>query len=261
MDDYVLGLPGVERPKVCFLPTASGDADHYIVRFYRAFAASPLRGRNMLAIWRVHELDAILRECWARGIVLAGLSAGRCAGSRPGSRSRAGARSRSQASGCCQARCRCTGAHRGDAAVRRGGGAPAVPGGRDAERARAGRMGSERGLAALVGPCRGVPFPCRLGSRRPRTALRGGESPRRRSPQHHRGPHSRRWLSGMRPTRAARTAWAAKCRFWRQKSAHAPARREGTPRRPVHPALEAQSADVARAGRRRSGAPGVPRLA
>src|SRR3954451_18358858 len=76
MDDYVLGLPGVERPKVCFLPTASGDADHYIVRFYRAFAASPLRGRNMLAIWRVHELDAILRECWARGIVLAGLSAG-----------------------------------------------------------------------------------------------------------------------------------------------------------------------------------------
>jgi peptidase E len=32
--------------------------------------------RNMLAIWRVHELDAILRECWARGIVLAGLSAG-----------------------------------------------------------------------------------------------------------------------------------------------------------------------------------------
>ena len=30
---------GVECPRVCFLPTASGDADHYIVRFYRAFAA------------------------------------------------------------------------------------------------------------------------------------------------------------------------------------------------------------------------------
>jgi len=29
----------VERPKICFLPTASGDADHYVVRFYRAFAA------------------------------------------------------------------------------------------------------------------------------------------------------------------------------------------------------------------------------
>ena len=32
--------------------------------------------RNMLAIWREHGLDEILRECWERGIVLAGLSAG-----------------------------------------------------------------------------------------------------------------------------------------------------------------------------------------
>ena len=40
LDDYVLGLTGAERPKVCFLPTASGDADHYIVRFYRHFAAA-----------------------------------------------------------------------------------------------------------------------------------------------------------------------------------------------------------------------------
>ena len=43
LDDYVLGLAaaaGRDRPKVCFLPTASGDADHYIVRFYRHFSAS-----------------------------------------------------------------------------------------------------------------------------------------------------------------------------------------------------------------------------
>ena len=40
LDDYVLAATGVERPKVCFLPTASGDADHYIVRFYRHFPAS-----------------------------------------------------------------------------------------------------------------------------------------------------------------------------------------------------------------------------
>src|SRR5215468_10790484 len=39
LDDYVLGLCRSERPKVCFLPSASGDADHYVVRFYRAFAA------------------------------------------------------------------------------------------------------------------------------------------------------------------------------------------------------------------------------
>src|SRR5579875_1668221 len=37
LDDHVLGLAGVPRPRVCFLPTASGDADHYVVRFYRAF--------------------------------------------------------------------------------------------------------------------------------------------------------------------------------------------------------------------------------
>src|SRR4051794_41709449 len=37
LDDYVLGLTGRRRPRVCFLPTASGDADHYVVRFYRAF--------------------------------------------------------------------------------------------------------------------------------------------------------------------------------------------------------------------------------
>ena len=38
-DDYALSLTGRPRPRVCFLPTASGDADHYIVRFYRTFAA------------------------------------------------------------------------------------------------------------------------------------------------------------------------------------------------------------------------------
>ena len=39
LDDYVLALTRAERPRVCFLPSASGDADHYIVRFYRAFSA------------------------------------------------------------------------------------------------------------------------------------------------------------------------------------------------------------------------------
>ncbi|MGE5676316.1 MAG: Type 1 glutamine amidotransferase-like domain-containing protein, partial [Mycobacterium leprae] len=36
LDRYVLGLTGKARPKVCFLPTASGDAEGYIVRFYQA---------------------------------------------------------------------------------------------------------------------------------------------------------------------------------------------------------------------------------
>jgi dipeptidase E len=111
LDEFVLGLTQAERPKVCFLPSASGDADHYIVRFYRAF--SPARCEpshvslfrrdkgaglgcdiathllsqdliyvgggsvvSLLGVWGAHGIDEILRECWMRGIVLCGLSAG-----------------------------------------------------------------------------------------------------------------------------------------------------------------------------------------
>jgi dipeptidase E len=111
LDDYVLSLTGASRPRVCFLPTASGDADHYVVRFYRRFSptcdASHLSlfrrdqgtdgveddlathllsqdliyvgGGNMLSMlgaWRAHGLDAILRKAWRRGIVMCGPSAG-----------------------------------------------------------------------------------------------------------------------------------------------------------------------------------------
>ena len=111
LDDYVLSLAGVARPRVCFLPTASGDADHYVVRFYRRFApscdashvslfrrdqgtggveenlASHLLAQDliyvgggnvvsMLGAWRAHGLDAVLRRAWRRGVVLCGPSAG-----------------------------------------------------------------------------------------------------------------------------------------------------------------------------------------
>jgi peptidase E len=111
LDDYVLSLTGPARPRVCFLPTASGDADHYVVRFYRRFSASCeashvslfrrdqgtggveddfathllaqdliyVGGGNvvsMLGAWRAHGLDAILRKAWRKGVVLCGPSAG-----------------------------------------------------------------------------------------------------------------------------------------------------------------------------------------
>jgi peptidase E len=105
LDDFVLGLAGAKRPRICFLGTATGDSPEYAVKFYDAFRerAQPahleLFGRprrdirdfllshdvvyvgggntaNMLAIWRVHGVDAILCEAWERGIVLAGISAG-----------------------------------------------------------------------------------------------------------------------------------------------------------------------------------------
>jgi dipeptidase E len=109
LDDFVLGLAraqaGRARPRICFVPTASGDAPIYVRDFYDAFAGRaeaswlPLFARdgrdlrafllgqdvvyvgggnteNMLAIWRLHGVDAILREAWEAGVIMAGLSAG-----------------------------------------------------------------------------------------------------------------------------------------------------------------------------------------
>jgi peptidase E len=108
LDDYVLSLAGSDRPKVCFLPTASGDADHYVVRFYRTFCASDCESSHvslfrrdagvrdvdshlmtrdviyvgggsvlsLLGAWRAHGLDSVLRRAWEAGVVLCGGSAG-----------------------------------------------------------------------------------------------------------------------------------------------------------------------------------------
>ncbi len=108
LDEFVLDLTGKERPRICFLPQASGDADHYLVRFYRAFDAercipshmslfrrlrAPRDPRShlldqdviyvgggsitsLIGVWRAHGIDRILRKAWERGIVMCGLSAG-----------------------------------------------------------------------------------------------------------------------------------------------------------------------------------------
>ena len=90
--------------RVCFLPTAGGDDDEHIKSFYVAFRGcdathlelfrrteQDLRGfllaqdliyvgggntANLLAIWRVHGVEAILREAYAAGTLLCGSSAG-----------------------------------------------------------------------------------------------------------------------------------------------------------------------------------------
>ncbi|HET9075198.1 MAG TPA: peptidase E [Solirubrobacteraceae bacterium] len=106
LDEFVLSLARSSRPRVCFVATASGDSEGYIVRFYRAFSGlscqptdlqlfrrnvDDLEGfvlsqdviyvgggntASMLAVWRAHGLDRILRRAWAEGVVLCGLSAG-----------------------------------------------------------------------------------------------------------------------------------------------------------------------------------------
>lgn len=104
--EYILALTRSERPRIAFVPTASGDSAEYVTAFYAAFDAErsershlPLFTRthrdlaaylleqdvvyvgggntaNMLAVWRVHGVDAILREAWEHGVVLCGPSAG-----------------------------------------------------------------------------------------------------------------------------------------------------------------------------------------
>ena len=105
LHDYVLGIVGKERPRLLFLPTAVGDDDSYTVWFYERFGAradvshlktfpwpppdlrelvlsqdsicvSGGNTANMLAIWRVHGIDALMREAWENGVVLWGASAG-----------------------------------------------------------------------------------------------------------------------------------------------------------------------------------------
>ena len=62
LDDYVLGLAArTERPRVCFLPSASGDADHYVVRFYRAFPADRCEASH-ISLFRREQGPADLRE-------------------------------------------------------------------------------------------------------------------------------------------------------------------------------------------------------
>jgi dipeptidase E len=113
LDDFVLSLSSRHPAKICFIPTASADSAPYLVQFYRAFSGRavptdltlfdpstlPRQPRstadlgpfvsdqdifyvgggntaNLLAMWRVHGIDRLLREAWLRGAILCGVSAG-----------------------------------------------------------------------------------------------------------------------------------------------------------------------------------------
>lgn len=106
LDLYILEQSPKETPKICFIPTASGDADSYIARFYDFFEQQncepthlslfkpPTQAleefvlsqdilyvgggntKNLLALWREWGLDRIIEKAWNQGVVLAGISAG-----------------------------------------------------------------------------------------------------------------------------------------------------------------------------------------
>lgn len=102
----MLELTKKERPRFCFIHTASGDNAGYLARSYEAMTDMgcdvthlqlftqpnvPIREHilksdaiwvgggsvaNLLALWRLHELDVVLREAYENGVILGGVSAG-----------------------------------------------------------------------------------------------------------------------------------------------------------------------------------------
>jgi dipeptidase E len=106
LNGYILRLAGKPRPRVCYLGTAGGDSLTFRHAFFRAMSEHDCRPceltfferdvedlgafvdeadvfwvgggstANLLAIWRLHGLDMLLREAWEAGAVLCGVSAG-----------------------------------------------------------------------------------------------------------------------------------------------------------------------------------------
>ncbi|GLR03962.1 peptidase E [Vibrio hyugaensis] len=103
LDQYILSLVGKKNPKICYLSTATGDSEEVITRFHNAKLSEYLthfplfklekgwrtklleqdviyvgggNTRSMLALWKEWAIDDILKECYNRGIILCGMSAG-----------------------------------------------------------------------------------------------------------------------------------------------------------------------------------------
>jgi peptidase E len=106
LDRFVLAATGKANPRVCFVGTASGDAESARYKFYEAMATLDCRAthlslvqppsadlasfvleqdaiyvgggntRSLLALWREWQLDIALRAAYERGVVMSGISAG-----------------------------------------------------------------------------------------------------------------------------------------------------------------------------------------
>lgn len=105
----IIKLTGKERPKICYLPTASGDSERAIIRWYElvhdlsvepsvqkvwissynqkksfeevllsmdAILVGGGNTLNMMAIWKTQGIDVVLKKALEKGIILAGGSAG-----------------------------------------------------------------------------------------------------------------------------------------------------------------------------------------
>lgn len=105
----IIELTGKERPKICYLPTATGDNPYGIIRWYELVHDLPVEPSvqrvwissynqdktfeetllnvdaivvgggntlNMIAIWRAQGIDTVLQKALEKGIILAGGSTG-----------------------------------------------------------------------------------------------------------------------------------------------------------------------------------------
>tara|TARA_B100000768_G_scaffold181935_1_gene207537 strand:+ start:879 stop:1577 length:699 start_codon:yes stop_codon:yes gene_type:complete len=105
IEKYIVSQSLSEKPKICFIPTATGDDQGYIDNFYKAFNSLNCitshinffkrtvdlkahildqdiiyvgggNTKSMLAVWREWGLDKILKEAYQQDIIMSGVSAG-----------------------------------------------------------------------------------------------------------------------------------------------------------------------------------------
>ena len=105
IERYILKQAKKKNPKICFIPTATGDNEAYKVNFYSTFTNLGCRPshldffkrtpnlkdlilnqdaifvgggntKSMLAVWKEWGLDKLLKIAYKNGVVMSGVSAG-----------------------------------------------------------------------------------------------------------------------------------------------------------------------------------------
>ena len=105
IEKYIVQQSNKTKPKICFIPTATGDDQGYIDNFYKAFNSIDCitshidffkrtidleshildqdiiyvgggNTKSMLAVWREWNLDLILKQAYENNIIMSGVSAG-----------------------------------------------------------------------------------------------------------------------------------------------------------------------------------------
>ena len=105
IEKYIVDQSKAKTPKICFIPTATGDDQAYIDTFYKAFNSLGCKTshinffkrtinlkehildqdiiyvgggntKSMLAVWKEWGLDKILFEAYKNKIIMSGVSAG-----------------------------------------------------------------------------------------------------------------------------------------------------------------------------------------